>query len=98
MLPAEGGPARLVIKPNGGWEGWRGWSGASGLGGGGVAWRGRELGKEVRAGAPSNLPQIKQAFFFIPALYSKSSNCIIFQGPCFCLSASLAPLIKLMEK
>lgn len=48
MLPAQGGPARHVIKPNGRSLGWEGWSGASGLGG---VWRGRELGKEVQVGA-----------------------------------------------
>lgn len=40
-------------------------------------------------------PPFKQAF---SALYSKSSNCIIFQAPCLCLTVRLAPLIKLMEK
>lgn len=40
-------------------------------------------------------PPFKQAF---SALYSKSSNCIIFQAPCLCLTLRLAPLIKLMEK
>lgn len=40
-------------------------------------------------------PSFKQAF---SALHSKSSNCIIFQGPCLCLTVKLAPLIKPMEK
>lgn len=56
------------------------WSGASGRGG---VWRARQPGKEVQVAALQNLLQIKQPFFSLvfPALYSKSSNCIIFHGP-----------------
>lgn len=73
----------------------KGGSGASGLQG---VWHGRETVKRLKP-VPCRIScrsSILTGFF--SALYSKSSNCIIFQAPCFCLSVRLAPLIKLMEK
>lgn len=79
---------------------------ASGSSVGGVGW---ETGLPVSVSGmllripplpppPPPPPQILPYAGSLQPLYSKSRNCIIFQGPCFCLAARPAPLIKLMEK